>query len=188
MNRISHIVFVLIFLAGCSSRTVNFDYDQEADFTTFKTYDWYENDQMVADEAPLAHQRVIAAIDRQMEAKGFQKASSNPDVYVTYYASDRENTVVDTTHYGYGYGAGWRWGGMGGMGMSSSTSTVRNYTTGTLVVDLWDANAGPVGGIIGFSLQQSTVDVARELTDLIQTQRAYSSNATTIRTVDEMLV
>jgi flagellar hook protein FlgE len=52
---------------------------------------------------------------------------------------------------------------------------------------LWDANQGPVGGIAGFSLQQSSVDVARELTDLIQTQRAYSSNATTIRTVDEML-
>lgn len=52
---------------------------------------------------------------------------------------------------------------------------------------LWDANAGPVGGVVGFALQQSTVDVARELTDLIQTQRAYSSNATTIRTVDEML-
>jgi flagellar hook protein FlgE len=52
---------------------------------------------------------------------------------------------------------------------------------------LWDANAGPVGGIVGFSLQQSTVDIARELTDLIQTQRAYSSNATIIRTVDEML-
>ncbi len=52
---------------------------------------------------------------------------------------------------------------------------------------LWDANSGPVDGILGFSLQQSTVDIARELTDLIQTQRAYSSNATIIRTVDEML-
>ena len=52
---------------------------------------------------------------------------------------------------------------------------------------LWDANTGPVGGVVGFALQQSTVDVARELTDLIRTQRAYSSNATTIRTVDEML-
>ncbi len=52
---------------------------------------------------------------------------------------------------------------------------------------LWDANTGPVGGIVGFALQESSVDVARELTDLIQTQRAYSSNATTIRTVDEML-
>ncbi len=52
---------------------------------------------------------------------------------------------------------------------------------------LWDANTGPVGGIVGFALQQSTVDIARELTDLIQTQRAYSSNATIIKTVDEML-
>lgn len=52
---------------------------------------------------------------------------------------------------------------------------------------LWDANTGPVGGISGFSSQQSTVDIAKELTSLIQTQRAYSSNATTIRTVDEML-
>ena len=52
---------------------------------------------------------------------------------------------------------------------------------------LWDASTGPVGGIVGFALQQSTVDIARELTDLIQTQRAYSSNATIIRTVDEML-
>ena len=52
---------------------------------------------------------------------------------------------------------------------------------------LWDANSGPVGSIVGFALQQSTVDIARELTDLIQTQRAYSSNATIIRTVDEML-
>lgn len=52
---------------------------------------------------------------------------------------------------------------------------------------LWDANTGPVGGLIGNALQQSSVDVAKELTDLIQTQRAYSSNATTIRTVDEML-
>jgi flagellar hook protein FlgE len=52
---------------------------------------------------------------------------------------------------------------------------------------LWDVNEGPVGGISGFALQQSAVDVARELTDLIQTQRAYSSNAATIRTVDEML-
>jgi flagellar hook protein FlgE len=52
---------------------------------------------------------------------------------------------------------------------------------------LWNANTGPVGGIEGFTLQESTVDIAEELTGLIQTQRAYSSNATVIQTVDEML-
>jgi flagellar hook protein FlgE len=52
---------------------------------------------------------------------------------------------------------------------------------------LWDAGDGPTGAVVGFAREGSTTDVAAELTNLIQTQRAYSSNATVIRTVDEML-
>jgi flagellar hook protein FlgE len=54
-------------------------------------------------------------------------------------------------------------------------------------VYFWDAGDGPVGQTLGFALSQSTTDIAAELTDLIQTQRAYSSNAKIIQTVDEML-
>lgn len=52
---------------------------------------------------------------------------------------------------------------------------------------LWDAGDGPTGAIVGYAREGSTTDVAGELTDLIQTQRAYSSNAKVIQTVDEML-
>ncbi|MEL7464931.1 MAG: flagellar hook-basal body complex protein [Pseudomonadota bacterium] len=52
---------------------------------------------------------------------------------------------------------------------------------------LWDAGDGPTGTVVSFALEQSTADIAGELTSLITTQRAYSSNATVIRTVDEML-
>jgi len=52
---------------------------------------------------------------------------------------------------------------------------------------LWDASDGPTGDIVGFALEESTTDVAGELTAMIQTQRAYSSNAKVIQTVDEML-
>jgi flagellar hook protein FlgE len=52
---------------------------------------------------------------------------------------------------------------------------------------LWDAGTGPVGTTVGFALTESTTDIAAELTDLIQTQRAYSSNAKIVQTVDEML-
>lgn len=52
---------------------------------------------------------------------------------------------------------------------------------------LWRPGDGPVGEVMGFALEESATDVARELTDLIQTQRAYSSNAKIIQTVDEML-
>jgi flagellar hook protein FlgE len=52
---------------------------------------------------------------------------------------------------------------------------------------LWDAGTGAVGSIQGYSREGSKTDVAAELTNLIQTQRAYSSNAKVIQTVDEML-
>ncbi|HHS89359.1 MAG TPA: flagellar hook-basal body complex protein [Rhodobacteraceae bacterium] len=52
---------------------------------------------------------------------------------------------------------------------------------------LWDAGDGPTGEVLGFSREESATDVAAELTQLIQTQRAYSSNAKVIQTVDEML-
>ena len=52
---------------------------------------------------------------------------------------------------------------------------------------LWDAGDGPTGDIVSFAREESTTDVAGELTDMIKTQRAYSSNAKVIQTVDEML-
>ncbi|WP_372892279.1 flagellar hook protein FlgE [Rhodosalinus sp.] len=52
---------------------------------------------------------------------------------------------------------------------------------------LWDAGDGPTGDVVSSALEESATDVAEELTDMIRTQRAYSSNAKVIQTVDEML-
>ena len=52
---------------------------------------------------------------------------------------------------------------------------------------LWNAGDGPTGDVRSFALEESTTDIAKELTSMIQTQRAYSSNAKVIQTVDEML-
>ena len=52
---------------------------------------------------------------------------------------------------------------------------------------LWDAGTGPAGTVEGYARETSTTDVAAELTSMIETQRAYSSNAKVIQTVDEML-
>jgi flagellar hook protein FlgE len=43
------------------------------------------------------------------------------------------------------------------------------------------------GAVTGGTLESSTVDLAGEFTSMITTQRAYSANATIIRTADEML-
>lgn len=60
-------------------------------------------------------------------------------------------------------------------------------TPGSGAFFLWDAGDGPTGDIVSFAREESATDVAGELTQLIQTQRAYSSNAKVIQTVDEML-
>ncbi len=52
---------------------------------------------------------------------------------------------------------------------------------------LWDSGSGPAGILTGYALEGSTTDIAAELTSLIETQRAYSSNAKVVQTVDEML-
>jgi flagellar hook protein FlgE len=48
---------------------------------------------------------------------------------------------------------------------------------------LWDAGEGPVGDVVSFALEESATDIAAELTNLIVTQRAYSSSAKVIQTV-----
>lgn len=51
---------------------------------------------------------------------------------------------------------------------------------------LWNAGEGPTSSVSGYALEASTTDIAAELTNMIQTQRAYASNAKVIQTVDEM--
>ncbi len=72
-----------------------------------------------------------------------------------------------------------------GLGLVDGNAFELSRSAGELY--LWDAGVGPVGDVSPASLEQSNVDIAEELTSLITTQRAYSSNATVIRTADEML-
>ncbi|AWK88249.1 flagellar hook protein FlgE [Azospirillum thermophilum] len=63
------------------------------------------------------------------------------------------------------------------------------YTLGSDsgALSLSAGNSGSVGAVEGYALEQSNVDIAEELVSLIETQRAYSSNATIVRTTDEMV-
>ncbi|WP_120010420.1 flagellar hook protein FlgE [Teichococcus vastitatis] len=54
-------------------------------------------------------------------------------------------------------------------------------------VRLLTAGEGNAGTTSGGALESSNVDIGTELTNLIETQRAYSSNASVVRTADQML-
>ncbi|SFT08950.1 flagellar hook protein FlgE [Sulfitobacter marinus] len=60
-------------------------------------------------------------------------------------------------------------------------------TRGSGAVSMNAAMTNGTGAVVSGVLEGSNVDIAQELTDLIQTQRAYASNAKIITTSDEML-
>jgi hypothetical protein len=117
------------------AQKVNVDYDKTFDFSKVETYQWVDPQQDATN--PLMVQRLHNAIDYHMSMKGVRKVDSNPDVFLTYSTSSKEEFSVSSTSMGYGYGAGWYGYGGGSIGMSSTN--VSSYQVGTLVIDVWDA-------------------------------------------------
>ncbi|WP_109468057.1 flagellar hook protein FlgE [Albibacillus kandeliae] len=72
-----------------------------------------------------------------------------------------------------------------GLAMVNGNAYITTASSGNF--NLQQANSGTAGTIESGALESSNVELAEELTQLIQTQRAYSSNAKIITTVDEMM-
>jgi hypothetical protein len=119
------------------AQDVTYDFDKTADFTTFKTYATKEGTPV---GQQLIDDRIINAIDDAMKAKGFTKATSNPDVVVIYHVAFDKQKDISTfsSGYGGGYGPyGYGWGG--GWGGGTTSTQVRDILVGTLVIDIADA-------------------------------------------------
>ena len=129
-------------LIGCSSIKYSTDFDPTQDFGKYKTYRFANANEVDPDDYltqyPLIKKRVIAAIEEDFAAKGFQLANEgDPDFVVLLAAGSKERMQVTQTG-GYGYG-GWYGGyrGYGGMGYGGSTY-VSYYEEGTLIIDIID--------------------------------------------------
>lgn len=72
-------------------------------------------------------------------------------------------------------------------GLATSDNSVFSLSADSGDLYLARAGTGDAGVINGGGVESSNVDIAAELTNLIQRQRAYSSNAKIITTADEML-
>ena len=145
------LVLIAVLIAGPAfAQKIYIDYDKEYDGSKNKTFAWSETkESSLAETEPSLHSLIINTIAGHITASGVEQVDNDPDVYVTYHGSTKEELSLDTTHYGYGVGtmSYGRYGGYGGYygryyggGYGgSSTTTVRSYQIGTLVVDIWDA-------------------------------------------------
>lgn len=127
---------VLIFLlAGCSSVSVQADYDKNVNFEQFKTYAFDKNGIDKVDLSDLDKKRILRAIDAEMTLKGFAKSES-PDLKINIFTQARERVDVNQFNAGWGYGWGWGWNPwMWGGGMNTS---VTKRIEGTLFIDIID--------------------------------------------------
>jgi hypothetical protein len=122
------------------AQKVSYDYEKTANFDAFKTYAHRDGTKV---GQSLIDDRIVAAIETELAAKGLTKSESAPDVFVVYHVAFDKQKDISTysSGYGGGYGAyGWGWGG--GWAGGSTTTQVRDILVGTLVIDLADAAKG----------------------------------------------
>ena len=124
-------------VSGCAGGlSYNHDYDPSANFTALRTYSWATPPENSRGINQMLERRVVAAIDQNLVAKGYQAATGEPDFAVNFTVTTSEQTDYNTYYTGMGYGGGWYGGGMG-----SSTTRAYTYTNGTLIVDIFDAKS-----------------------------------------------
>lgn len=136
MTRFAPVAASALLLAACASTpVVHTDYDPGTNFGGYRTYAWRQTPPI---SNPLVRQRVIAAIDAQLQAKGWTQApESSADVALVGNVATRQEQTLDTFYSGPEWGA-WGWHGGWGMGGGYRTTQVHTYTVGTLIVDMFD--------------------------------------------------
>ena len=123
---------VVLTPALALAQKTSFDYDKTADLTKFKTYALKDGTK-VGD--PLVDNRIVAAIEAELAAKGMTKNNATPDMVVVYHvAFDKKQDITSYSTGGYG-GYGYRWGG----GFGTTNVQVNEILVGTLLIDVADS-------------------------------------------------
>jgi len=161
--RTGSLLLVLIALIGCSSMSIYVEYDQQTDFSRYKTFAWIETQprRMPAKriDAHILDSRIREAVEAELSARGFRLVPRpEADLLVIYHVGAKNK--VDVTHYGYRYGPRGRWVG--------HRVEVTKYKEGTLIIDIIDARLKELiwrGSAVG--AVYSAGDLDRKLTDAV---------------------
>lgn len=123
------LIFSAIIFAGCSTISVNQDYDPAYDFSKLKTFGFIP----ITSEAgidQLNADRLGEALKTNLLAKGFSLAEQADFGIALFFTKSTKTDITTTGGYGYGYG----YRGYGGMGYTD----IYQYDEGTLVIDFID--------------------------------------------------
>ena len=132
------LILVAVAAAGCATLTVSSHIERTANFADYVTYDWGPPDSLPVgdprlDNNPFFRDHLQGAIEKQLAAKGYERAlTGDPDLLVHYHASVTQRVDVyraDTQH-GYCY--------------DDCQPQIVDFDQGTLVVDIVDIKTSRV--------------------------------------------
>ena len=130
-------------MSACSSGpATRSDYDRSANFANYQTYGFVSPLGTDRDgNVTILSGQFKAAIGREMEARGYRLATTNPDLLVNVNTSSRQQTDVQSTpsaSVGVGY-YGYRGGLYSAWPMYGNDVTTVHYRVGTANIDVVDA-------------------------------------------------
>src|SRR3984893_16995536 len=101
ISKIATTVGLTLVLATVSfAQHVKTDYDHNANFGQYKTYSW----EKVQTKDPLLVDRIKAAVNSTLAAKGWTEVPSGGDVEVFAVETTRNQQALDTFYNGFGRG------------------------------------------------------------------------------------
>ena len=123
---------LLASYSGCSTISVETDFDRDVDFTVYRSYRWIshmkQSGGMMMKE-PLIRKHIVNAVENELAAKGYRKAMGESDFLIAYHIGSKKKVDIDHHYYRYG-----RWGRFRGHDVS-----LRRYREGTIIIDIIDA-------------------------------------------------
>jgi hypothetical protein len=128
--RASGILLPALICSAVAFAAVHTDYDHKADFGRFRTYSWIG----VRAGNSLWQDRIAAAVDSQLAAKGWTRVASGGEASVAALGKVDERDTLQTFYNGL---PGWGWNGWGASG-TAATNTAPE-AVGNLTVDVFDS-------------------------------------------------
>ncbi len=134
-----------LMLAGAGlAQKVQFNFDEAADFSAYKTYRWVDIDEgEQIDE--ITDRQIRVALDTELATKGLTKTESeDANLYIGYQVALSSERGFTSYSSDWGYGPGWGrrgWGGGGGFGGGMTTGQTSTIPVGTIDLDIYDAKA-----------------------------------------------
>jgi len=141
-NLIRLSIVVMALAAFAFAQDVQFNFDQNADFSKYHTYRWEKHPKSL-DVDELTMNQLAKGFDAELAKKGLtRKDSGDTDLVIVFQLAISQEKQMTSYSDNFGYGPGWRGGWYGGgMGTTMTTGTTSTINIGNVVLDMYDVSA-----------------------------------------------